>query len=255
MTLKIGIFSDIHVHRADQTEAVIELVEHINQQGKGLDLLILAGDVSHVPGEIQRFLQSIKSPSLRCWIPGNHDIWVIEPENGEDTPEHRYRSRFSEISHLTGWKYLPQSPLLLESEKIAIVGSIGWFTEEEGAFSEWFDNYPPPGQDQLLARQTMNQLHKQIKGLPSYYKIILVSHHQPYGNEIGVSNGYLEKLIEQYSERIILSIHGHKHRRRKLFMVNGTPTVAHPFGYPNQHDTTEDGLLIVELPSREASPE
>ena len=56
--VRVGICSDIHVHRHDQPDAIQELIAHVNAH-QNLDLLICAGGLSHDAAEVQGFLRSI----------------------------------------------------------------------------------------------------------------------------------------------------------------------------------------------------
>ena len=95
----LGIMSDIHVHLKEQATEVAELLDSINT-GPAPDLLLLAGDISHHTYEIDQFLQEFKINCPKCWVPGNHDIWVIDKESPDDTPAYRYKVMFPKISRL-----------------------------------------------------------------------------------------------------------------------------------------------------------
>ena len=123
----LGLMSDIHTHRGDHSTEVARLLDSINN-GPAPDLLLFAGDVSHRIYEIDQFLKGIKLNCPKCWVPGNHDIWVIDRESPDDTSDHRYREVFPGISRDAGWHYLPENPLVLSNIGIGIVGTIGWFS-------------------------------------------------------------------------------------------------------------------------------
>ena len=163
MTLTIGLLSDVHAHRPDQAEALAGLIEHINAQ-PAPDLLLLAGDVSHRTAELSSFLGALRADCPRCWVPGNHDVWVIDPESADDSAELRYRQRFAAISEAQGWHYLPAGPLLLPELGLAAVGTLGWFTGP--GFSEWFDQ-PSSEQDLELARRLADELEAPDRRRPA----------------------------------------------------------------------------------------
>jgi hypothetical protein len=138
--LKIGLLSDIHCHRYEHQAEIAELIKHINK-GPVPDLLILAGDLSHRTDEIMRFLGSIELDCRKCWIPGNHDIWVIEPEGPADSAEKRYRETFSRISAETGWFYLPAGPMVSPDGGFAVVGTLAG-SQEKVTLNGMMPNHP-----------------------------------------------------------------------------------------------------------------
>ena len=70
--MKIGICSDIHVHRQDQVREIQDLVKHVNAH-RDLDLLICAGDLSHHLTQVREFLASI---TLHCPAHGSPEITI-----------------------------------------------------------------------------------------------------------------------------------------------------------------------------------
>jgi len=247
--MKIGICSDIHSHRPDQKEEIAEVLRRINASGP-LDLFVCAGDISHRTEEVSEFLSSIHLPCPKCWTPGNHDIWVIDPESESDTAECRYRTRFPRISEESGWHYLPTSPLSLESHQVDIIGTIGWFTGE--GYSEWFDA-DATEKDEALARVFSNELDAAFRNT-RFEKVIVVTHHVPNHQLLDRAkdnraevNEHIQKLLPKYRDRIKLVIHGHRHKRYSLKTIECIDYVAHPFGYPHQHATAEDGFRIIEI--------
>ncbi len=248
--LSVGLLSDIHVHRHDQASEVEELVAHINAAAVP-DLLICAGDISHRTEELGAFLHGITLVCPKCWVPGNHDIWVIDPESSTDTAESRYVDRFSDISDSAGWHYLPASPLVLDEHQVAVVGTIGWFTGH--GYSEWLDQ-DGSEQDDALARRFADELSVQIRAVPTDHNLIVVTHHLSHRaspsfdpTQGNVWSPYVQDVVSAHQDRIALAIHGHRHLRYAPTRVDGIFFAAHPFGYPHQHSSVEDGYLRVEL--------
>lgn len=246
--LTIGLLSDIHAHRHDHARDVQALVEHINTSAPP-NLMLLAGDISHRTSEIAEFLRSLKAPCPRCWVPGNHDLWVLDPETPEDTPERRYRMHFPALSAEVGWHYLPAEPLPLPTHRIAVVGSVGWFTGN--GYSEWLDADGTPENDRL-AKGFADELATQIETVPTDLQLIVVTHHLSHsgiasGSLIGgnLVNRYLEAVLERHRDRILLVVHGHLHVRYDPIEIAGLRFVAHPFGYPHQHRGVEDGYRLL----------
>lgn len=248
--MRIGVCSDIHVHRHEQGPRIAELVAHINAQSD-LDLLICAGDLSHRTAEVRAFLESVHPGCPRAWVPGNHDVWVIDQESAEDSPEHRYVALFPAMSEAIGWHYLPSGPLVLPSHEIAVVGTTGWFTGE--GYSEWFDA-AGDDRDDDLARRFARELESGIEAVAPTARLVVVTHHLPRAECLVEGSSaraefsrYLTSVVERHAARIALAVHGHKHRRYGPRVIEGVAHLAHPFGYPGQNGGVEDGLRVVEI--------
>lgn len=248
--MKIGILSDIHLHRSEHRDQVNELIEYVNR-APDLDLLVCAGDLSHVTSELKSFLSVLRPACPRCWVPGNHDIWVIDPEHDNDTSEYRYRHGFGELSRQTGWAYLPEGALELPEHGVAVVGTMVWFSDK--GFSEWFDT-ESADRDRALAERFASDLEAQIETLPERWKLVVVTHHVPDLRCLdspapgrGECNEHLAPVLGRYRDRIVAAIHGHRHHRYGPRFIDGVPFYAHPFGYPGQHEKVDDGMRIVEV--------
>lgn len=250
MTLNLGLLSDVHAHRHDQAEALAALIDHINAQ-PAPDLLLLAGDVSHRTAELERFLGSLRADCPRCWVPGNHDVWVIDPESADDSAELRYGQRFAAISEAHGWHYLPPGPRILHELGVAVVGTLGWFSG--WGFSEWFDQQSTE-RDQELARRLADELEASIAGVPPELRLIVVTHHVSHDGvptldpaQTNLHSRFLQRVLLRHRARIDLVVHGHRHERYGPTEIEGLRFVAHPFGYPGQHAGPEDGYRTVRV--------
>lgn len=250
MTVSVGLLSDVHAHRPDQAEALAGLIEYINAQ-PAPDLLLLAGDVSHRTAELSSFLGSLRADCPRCWVPGNHDVWVIDPESADDSAEQRYRLRFAEISEAQGWHYLPGGPRVLREQNLAVVGTLGWFSGQ--GFSEWFDQASSE-QDLELARRLADELEAAIADVPPELRLIVVTHHLSHDGipthdpqQGNLHSRFLQRVLLRHRARVDLVVHGHRHQRYAPIELEGLRFVAHPFGYPHQHASVEDGYRTVEV--------
>jgi predicted phosphohydrolase len=249
--LSVGLCSDIHAHRHDQDDDVSALIGHIRAQPVP-DVLICAGDISHRTAETEGFLRRLDLATLKLWVPGNHDIWVIDPESVSDCAEFRYGTRLPALSREVGWGYLPQQPALIPGFDVAVVGTTGWFTGE--GYSEWFDR-PAGPPDAELALRFAGDLRAQVDSLPRSTRLIIVTHHVSHSrapsHDPGQGNTWsrhLEELINELSSRVLAVIHGHRHVRYAPVLIDGACFVAHPFGYPLEHARLEDGYTVVRLP-------
>lgn len=236
-------------HRLEKKEDVLEVLERINASD-ALDLFIFAGDISHRTEDVSKFLRDIQLPCPKCWTLGNHDIWVIDAESESDTAEYRYRSLFPRISEKWNWHYLPMKPLSMESHQVDVIGTMGWFTGE--GYSEWFDG-DATEKDEELARAFANDLETAFQNT-RFKKVIVVTHHVPNHQLMNPTkvnraevNEHIPKLLPKYRDRIELVIHGHRHKRYNLKTIDGIDCVVHPFGYPHQHATVENGFRVIEI--------
>lgn len=248
--MKVAICSDIHVHRHDHADEILNLVGHINAQ-RGLDLLICAGDLSHRTSEVREFLASITVSCPRAWVPGNHDLWVIEAESEQDHAENRYRVALPGIAREVGWHYLPDGPLHLAGQSTSVVGTTAWFTGP--GYSEWHDAQAD-ARDELLATRMAAELESQLLSVDLARRVIVVTHHVPHHGCLGPDdtpdgrvNRHVTEVIRRHAARIDLVVHGHRHRRYDPKVIDGVSFVAHPFGMPGQHVGAEDGLRVIEV--------
>jgi 3',5'-cyclic AMP phosphodiesterase CpdA len=248
--LRVGVLSDIHFHRDDHAAEIEALVKHISSV-EAPDLIVLAGDISHRVSEIRAFLGEVKADCPKCWVPGNHDIWVIDAEFEGDTAEYRYEVVFPQLSAELGWHYLPKEPVVYEDRGIGIVGSIGWFTGP--GYSEWFDA-PASESDEELARHLAEGLDQAIVELPPAFAVVVVTHHVSHilcpcyeESERKDVNEHVQRVLQRHRERLLLAIHGHKHVRYGPVMIDGVCFLAHPFGYPAQHSSVGDGYRVLDI--------
>jgi len=248
--MKLAFCSDIHVHRYEQAADIDALIKHINQL-TDLDGFLCLGDLSHRTDELKSFLSAITLDCPKLWVPGNHDIWVIDKESELDTAEYRYNKLFPKISAELGWIYLPAEVFQFKAKNCVVIGSMGWFSG--AGFSEWFDADADKFNEQL-AVEMANELEIKIQQVVEGQRIILSIHHVPHAECIpehargsGRVNQYIQSVILKYKDKIELVIHGHYHSRYEPIDIDGVRFVAHPFGYPQQHVSIEDGVKVIEL--------
>lgn len=248
--IKIAFCSDIHVHRHEHAADINALVQHINQI-TNLDAFLFVGDLSHRTEEIKSFLASITLDCPKLWVPGNHDIWVIDKESEQDSAEYRYNQHFAEISNAIGWHYLPAESFQLKQMNYVVIGTIGWFSG--AGFSEWFDD-DADERNEKLACEIAQNLERQIAGVAKGSRVVLVIHHVPHEQCIpeharsrGRVNHHIQSILQRYKDKIELVIHGHYHSRYDAMDIDGVRFIAHPFGYPQQHASVDDGVKVIEL--------
>jgi 3',5'-cyclic AMP phosphodiesterase CpdA len=209
VTLKIATVSDLHVDFPENREALVKIAGEIHRQGA--ELLIVAGDVSHLDDRIERTLRAVHEAVPRvAYIPGNHDLWSSLP-NPAERPEvdtwDRYRIELKAICEKAGAHYLPSAPLVIGSA--AIVGTCGWYdysfaepwvrdqigteviaTKKFGQMA-WSDGYlvafRRPDRsvmpDPEVARIMEDELAAQLAALDArddIRDVVVVTHHQPF---------------------------------------------------------------------------
>jgi hypothetical protein len=117
--MRILITSDLHHNHNHSRPLAEEMIERINRT-EG-DVLVLIGDSAVVAdGALEACLSRIKFPGAKLFLPGNHELW----SRGGDSYQLCTRILPQRIASL-GWQWLQGQPFV--SEKIAIVGSLGWY--------------------------------------------------------------------------------------------------------------------------------
>lgn len=125
--VRIASVSDLHVDFAANREALVKLATAIHREKA--DLVIVAGDVSHVDDHIARALRAFRLAAPKvAYLPGNHDLWFVK-DNAVEDPEvdswRRYRTDLKAIVEGEDCHYLPSHPLLLGP--VGVVGTTGWY--------------------------------------------------------------------------------------------------------------------------------
>ncbi|MEO1232890.1 MAG: metallophosphoesterase [Myxococcota bacterium] len=125
--MRIASVSDLHVDHRENREALVALASAVHE-GKA-DLVIVAGDVSHLNEHITMVLKAFKvaAPEV-AYLPGNHDLWFARKDAAED-PEadswRRYREDLRKLVEAEECHYLPAGPF--RRDAIAVVGETGWY--------------------------------------------------------------------------------------------------------------------------------
>ncbi len=219
--VRIASVSDLHVDFADNRNAVVKLATHIHRLQA--DLVIIAGDDSHLNHHIERALEAfgLAAPQV-AYLPGNHDLWTpvkdISQHREIDTWQ-RYYQELKELTHSQKAHYLPEKPLQIGS--VAIAGTCGWYDysllaphlrAEMGAealrskrfgnaiwqdarFTRFKGADGEPMEDDQVCRKMELELLAQLEDLdanPEISEIVLVTHHLPF-YELLTRTGELRK--------------------------------------------------------------
>lgn len=237
--MKVGVISDLHID--SNRKAVPEgesfaaiLAQELNEQG--VELLLLAGDISSDYQLTQDFLEALSDEANGkvLFVPGNHDFW--SRKNGqEDT-----------LGIYNFFKSKPQSVLerpYIIDDHWAVVGNAGWYdygyADEEQYTKEqfdqmkyrigaWNDKYYVhwPMENQAVAQTMLDKIEADLNTIGDR-KVILMTHvathpqfvvrlpHRIYDffNAYLGSSSY-EWLYGEYP--IKYSIMGHVHFRKTL---------------------------------------
>lgn len=127
MVVRIASVSDLHVDHRENREALVPIASAIHE-GQA-DLVIVAGDVSHLDEHIAMTLRAFRvaAPEV-AYLPGNHDLWFARKDAADD-PEadswRRYREDLRRLVEGEGGHYLPAGPF--RSGGVAVVGETGWY--------------------------------------------------------------------------------------------------------------------------------
>jgi len=123
--MRIASVSDLHLDHAANRELMPALAAEIHRYGA--DLVVIAGDVSHLEVWIERAIRSFQVVAPRvAYVPGNHDLWQApeQLERGANTWA-RYRDDLRALVTDLGAAYLPSEPLRLGT--VAVAGTCGWY--------------------------------------------------------------------------------------------------------------------------------
>lgn len=241
---------------------------------RGVDAVVIVGDVSHVDTWIERAIRSFQviAPQV-AYVPGNHDVWQ-SPEAiqaGANTWD-RYRDGLRALTTELGATYLPASPLRLGSA--AVVGTCGWYdygflleahrdlmtgerrqTKQldryqwsDARFVAWRDAAGEPMDDADVLDVMLRELDAQLAELeadPSVQTVLVATHHLPC-EEVVLRSGTLPwEFFNAFmgSPRIgevalrydkVTSIAYGHTHHGRTVTVRGRRVAGTPLGYPRE---------------------
>jgi len=125
--VRIASVSDLHTDYAENRELVVALATEIHR--RGVDAVIVAGDVSHKDDRIRRALAAFREVAPEVlYVPGNHDLWfdvADAPSRPELDTWRRYRELLPALVEAEGAIYLPKAPFVRLG--IGFAGACGWY--------------------------------------------------------------------------------------------------------------------------------
>ena len=194
--MKIGVTSDLHIDASPLNKQILPHIVKAAEEA-ALDIFILAGDLSSNLLELAEILIAFTESNLNCpklFVPGNHDIWVVE--HPDVTSEQKYDA-IATICRECEFHPLDTAPFVQNG--VGFCGTIGWydysfrhnkynFSEETYASKQllgsiWNDsNFAKwDGKDPEIAHRFENKLRDQIRSIKdSVSQIIVTTHHVPF---------------------------------------------------------------------------
>ena len=194
--MKIGVTSDLHIDASPLNKQILPHIVKAAEEA-ALDIFILAGDLSSNLLELAEILIAFTESNLNCpklFVPGNHDIWVVE--HPKVTSEQKYDA-IATICRECEFHPLDTAPFVQNG--VGFCGTIGWydysfrhnkynFSEETYASKQllgsvWNDsNFAKwDGKDPEIAHRFENKLRDQIRSIKdSVSQIIVTTHHVPF---------------------------------------------------------------------------
>ncbi len=276
--MRIAAISDIHARPGGLDNALIDAI-HQRVEEFSPDVFVIAGDVSETADDLERNLSNLAVTGARnLYVAGNHDVW-FEDEKDLGSLE-KYSRIIGGICTRAGFTHLPDEVHI--ERDVAFVGSMGWydysFKREELEIPErnyfekqwrgavWRDLYAIDWSytDQEFTQLLDSKLKYDLETLPSSVStVIFVSHHLPF-RDLTLYKDYLpwdffsafmgaestgEILLND--RRVVLSISGHSHIRRRI-QRDGITAITVPLGYGRPADSTlsslaHDAIAQVEI--------
>ena len=259
--MKIAFTSDLHVNSSSENHDIIPAIRK-KLDDNPPDVFIIAGDISSNLTDIETTLGMFRGlPSVKFFVPGNHDIWVED----EYTSDIKYFDNLPKICREAGFHPLWLQPYTIGDT--GFCGTMGWydlslrstlvnFTDADYAKKRfflftWMDKVRMRfyRDSRVLDNAELTELllERFIADCedvsPKTNRIISVFHHLPFRNPI-VYNGkpqwdYFAAFFgsARFGEYILSNpkiarvICGHYHRRKSLDIAPGLVLHLSPFGY------------------------
>lgn len=268
--MKIGIVSDLHLDFYVPTGKQNKLQSHIDRIITApIDVLIIAGDISHYNSQIMDFCKIVNSKGIKVVaVVGNHDHYAVSKEQFNKYP--KFLDRFNDLKQR--FTELTDSYLLdgdiVTIDGVTFGGACGWYdgtlslTAGYSNFSElrlWqssFNDYRKiPGLNDYL---DMFQIENP-KVLNVYDKCdIMITHPCPISSNKFVAyeyqydrlNGFYsfngQHLVESSSAKYWIYGHMHTPDDRQLTKQNGEPIrlIRNPYGYPGFEEVNYEFKVI-----------
>ena len=267
--MRVFALSDLHVDFQENRT----WIHALSSTDYTHDTLLVAGDVSHSPAEVEAAIEALLRKYANVWFtPGNHDVWLTDDQ---------YRSSLEKYDALLDrCKRVGAEVEPGRAGDVWIVPLHSWYVKPEegpdslftsrpgddGDLSIWSDEHfvrwpgPESAAETLLARNVVRSYDAPVlsfshflprpdlmfgldaagKPAPSRW---------PYRfnfSRVAGSKG-IERQIRALGSRV--HVHGHQHRNRRRW-VDGVLYVSHSLGYPRERRNpfvrhVVDGPLLI----------
>lgn len=263
--MRLALTSDLHVdHHPEVVGLVAERLRRLEP-----DVVVVAGDVSHDPAQVERALAGLGAKQL-VFVPGNHDLWM--GPDGADS-RRRYEEVLPARVRDAGAHCLGRAPV--EIGTVLFVGVTGWYdyslrlpdlpcTLEDyrrGAYGKlrWNDVHhvvwPGCADAVEICAEMVASLERQLQVAGPK---IVVTHHLPFAELVthfrdlpipaeirqvpwDYLNGFMgsARLGEAIAraEGVKLGMSGHTHFRKsaQISKLGGVRWEVSPVGYPREY--------------------
>lgn len=257
VAMRLHVLSDLHLDYLQNRQRLPEIAQAMREDPA--DAFILAGDVSHKVPQVEEALRQLADLApLRMFVAGNHDIWVVKPETGDETDSWRKLALFGDLCRSHGFEYMEDS--IVRAQGFTFVGSIGWY---DYSYASAALGLPPQEyrtkkfhdltyMDEAYAKWGMDDSEVVSRLLPDIEmrlrdaegKAVFVSHHVPLEELVlrrGVAswdffNAFMgSRRIEAAlrAKGVSRFVFGHTHRPVTL-TEKGRFVINNPLGYPRQ---------------------
>ncbi|WMJ02935.1 metallophosphoesterase [Pseudomonas chlororaphis subsp. aurantiaca] len=248
--MRLFTVSDLHTDHPENWK----WLEHLSRQDYLDDTLIVAGDIAD---EIGRLRASLAQLSRRfrhvCFVPGNHDLWVIRSD---------LRSSFDKFR--TVGQACRDAGVQTRACRVGstlIVPLLGWYDYSFGPFNETLrDNWMDfkachwDGHDDAAVSRAFDELNQQPDTRGARH-IVSFSHFLPRIDLMpdGVPEQYrylypvlgssrLERQVRRLGAQT--HIYGHSHLNRRV-TLEGVTYINNAFGYPSERHIANKALLYL----------
>ncbi|WP_028606135.1 metallophosphoesterase [Ottowia thiooxydans] len=251
--MRIFAISDLHV----DYEPNREWVQQLSRADYVDDMLILAGDISHKQPLLEECLLALTSRFAQVlFVPGNHDLWVLDEPPGTDSI-----TKFNRLAKTVSDCGAFMEPI--RRGELLVVPLLGWYDYSFGMpgkelNSGWTDFRAcrwPAGFTMDDVAAYFDRLNAPVS-TEGASKLITVSHFLP---RIDLIPSYVHERfrvldpvlgstrIEERLRRLKPSIHvyGHSHINRSVW-IDGIRYVNNAFGNPRESRITSKQLLCIE---------
>jgi predicted phosphodiesterase len=247
--MRIFALSDIHV----DFDANAQWLTDLSPQDYRDDFLILAGDISDSPRQLETSLVTLANRFRKVfYVPGNHDLWV----DGKQTSLDKFRD-IQKIMENCG-----VSGTVWHGETISIIPLLGWYDYSFGEPSNalkaaWMDFRLCKWPQHLRMRDVASRFMAMNLPLtrPANNIVISFSHFLP---RIDVMPHYIparhrlvypvlgSDVLEQQIRLLRSDIHvyGHSHVNRQI-LIEGITYINNAFGYPWETRIAAKRLLCI----------